>query len=179
MQNRAIGSYDIYNVRDGIVKRIFNNDGEDDICIRNGNFYEVKLSNINFRCCYTENDIMDIADLCLELIEELREINISGYTRSNLVNVKKNIKDDTFDVERIMTIYRSFANQKTDEIFREIGDVARVGGAYYMILSLPTLISAVVQVFDRMMDKYDDLEDYAMSLFILIVMSMHMNCQEI
>ena len=168
----------VIGLRDEIVKRIFNGTISY-IEKTEKNTYEVYARNLHFVCCYTDDELERIAELCLDLLEELRCINENGYTRAELEKAEEQAqKEDIGIIEPIM-IYDTFKTPKTEDIICMLGVITRVGGAYYMILSRPGFISGIYSVFKAIIDKFDDVELYFTALYMLIRVAMHMHCNEI
>lgn len=168
----------VVELKDEIVRRIFN-DTISYIERTEKNTYEVYARNLHFVCYYTDDEIERIAEQCLELLEELRRINEEGYTKTEMEKVEEQVQKEKMDFLNPVRVYNSFYTQKTDDIIYRLGEITRVGGAYYMILSRPTFITGIYSVFNAIIDKFDDAELYFSSLYMLIRVAMHMHCKEI
>ena len=113
------------------------------------------------------------------LIDITKALNEEGYTKAEMEKVKEQVQKEEFDILKRIHVYNSFHTQITDDIICRLGEITRVGGAYYMILSRPTFISGINSVFNAIIDKFDDVELYFTALYMLIRVAMHMHCEEI
>ncbi len=176
-EKKKTSDYGVEDMKREIIRRIKNNSTP--YVIKDGDHYEVWARNLHFKCIYSDEEIEKMASLCLELLEELRQINEAGFTRENLTRAEEDVDEKGLNFMRSISIYKSFSNDKTDGTVDRLGETARVGGAYFMFLSRPTFISAIYAVFDVIIDKFDDAELYFSSLFMLTRMAMHMHCDEV
>ena len=168
----------VVELKDEIVRRIFN-DTISYIEKKEKNIYEVYARNLHFVCCYTDDEIEQIAELCLDLLEELRRINEDGYTKAEMEKAEEQAEKEKIDILDPIRIYNTFKTPKTEDIICMLGVITRVGGAYYMLLSRPGFIGGIYSVFKAIIDKSDDAELYFTALYMLIRVAMHMHCNEI
>ena len=64
-------------------------------------------------------------------------------------------------------------------ILHKVANMRRVGGAYWMLLSRPGLISAIYAVYDRIVDNFDDENIYIQSIYFLLRAIMKVRSEEI
>lgn len=164
-------------IKKEVLRSIMENDNP--YIVKNGEMYDVHAVNLHFKCCYTDEEMEQIASLCLELLEELKRINNSGYTREELNKAAEEAEKKSLDICRIMDICKTFMTERAEEIVAKLGQATRVGGAYYMLLSRPTFMSAIYVTFDALIDQLEDPNAYLTALFMLVRMAMHMHCDEI
>lgn len=176
MGNVQTSELDIQLIKDEVVKRIMENDNP--YVVKDGEHYDVTAVNLHFTCSYSDDEIKKIASLCLDLLEELRRINEDGYTKEDL-NQVKNLKDDDTQLLGNIRIYNSFKTEKIEDIILDLGDVTRVDGAYYMVISKPAFIQGINVVFSFIIDNFENAEAYFSALFMLIRCAMHMHGDEI
>lgn len=163
-------------LRDGIVRRIFEN--KFDNVAKDGDRYTVAVQGFKFVCSYSDEEIKGIADLCLELFHILQNISKSGFTRENYDIANAEARKQTMDILRNTKLYRSYATEELENVIVRLGEVTRVGGAHYLVLSKPTFVSAINAAFGYVVDKFDDDTACFSALFLLVRMAMHMNCVE-
>lgn len=164
-------------IKDEALRRIFEN--KNPYMVKIDSSYDVHANNLHFICTYSDEEIEMIADLCLELLEELRRINEAGYTKEDMLAAKTiNRKgfEDFFDCYRI---YETFRTERIENIIDRLGETTRVGDAYYLMVSKPTFISGICAVFDVIIGRFEDAELYFSALFMLIRVAMHMHCDEL
>ena len=162
-------------IKDELVRQIMGNGTP--YIIKDGDHYDVNAVNVHFRCTYTDEQIAQMADLCLELLEELRRINEEGYTRKDLEQAERDAAGSRWELTETMSIYGSFASEKLEEITKQLGTVTlgRLDGASYVLLARPAFIRCIYVVFDVIIDKFEDVWLYDGSLLLLIRGAMQMN----
>lgn len=174
MENRILkDGFEILGLKEEVVRRIIT--GTEPTCIKDGNSYDVCVANLRFHCRYTDEEITRIADLCLELVEELRMVNINGYTRKDLSI--DNTGDET-DIIKIFEVYNLFTTPHIEESISQIAETTKAGGAYYLLISKPMFIKSIITVFDKLIDNFDDVTEYFTSLYFLVRMAMYMHCDD-
>ena len=171
--------HNLQSMKNEALRRIMEN--ENDYVVKDGEMYDVHAFSLHFRCCFSDEEMDQIASLCLELMEELRSINDSGYSREDLERAKEEVKEsvDTESIFWYLNVCKRFMTEKADKIVRKIGVTARVGGAYYYFISRPTFMQAVYYIFDGTIDNFTDVNDYFTAFFMLILMAMHMHSDEV
>ncbi len=173
--NLKMSELDANIIKDEVVRRILHND--DDHVKKDGSLYHVVVNNLTFTCSYSDDEIKDIASLCLELLEELRNINENGYTRKELEKAQQ-VHDDK-QIVGTMDIYKSFATAKIEDIVKRLGETTRVGGSFYIIVARPVFIRGIYVVFDLIIDNFENAELYFSALYLLIRIAMYMHGSEI
>ena len=164
---------DLELLKDTLLMRIMKNDTPR--IIKDGDKYDVTVQNNCFSCHYTDEQMGSIASMCLELIKELKRINEGGYTRENL---EEAIAENEEDIFQVIHAYNSFSTDRMEEIVSQLGDVTRVGGAYYMLISKPGFIQGIYVVFKASIDRMDDIQTIFDSLYMLIRLAMRMCSEE-
>ncbi|SCX09401.1 hypothetical protein SAMN02910339_01334 [Lachnospiraceae bacterium YSD2013] len=160
-----------------LIKRLFEN--ETPYVVKDGDKYDVYANNLHFTCCYSDEEVEKMADLCLELLEELRRINEAGYTRADLMKAKENAKEEKGSIVEYFAVYESFKNEKIEAITDELAKTARVGGTFYSVIARPVFVSGILSVFGVVIDNFSDENLYFSALFMLIRVAMHMHGEEI
>lgn len=143
--------------------------------------YKVTLQNIVFETDYTDDEMEQIADIAVDLLEEMKQINNSGVGQEKYIELHEKsgyAGEDSF-LAKISSMLQFFKASMTDE-FAEILEVrvtktCRVGGAYWMLLARPELLSAIDAVYEKIADHFDDEELYLNSLYFLFrsIMRVH------
>lgn len=157
-------------LKDVLLTRIMKNDSPR--IKKDGDKYDVTIQNIHFSCNYTDEQMGSIASLCLELIKELKQINEGGYTREKL---EEAIAEDEEGIIQAVHAYNSFRTDRVEEIVSQLGDITRVDGAYYMLVSRPGFIQGIYVVFDAAIDGMEDEQTIFDALYMLIRLAMRMN----
>lgn len=142
------------------------------------NTYKVKLQRLTFICGYTDDEIQNMTDVCIDILELLKKHNNEGLTRDKLRAIQKECGGDDSFISRLKYNNKVCTSDIEDQITR-LCKITRVGGAYAMILSIPVIKDSIVAVFEVAVDKWDDEEMYAEALFFLVRSAMHMHCEEI
>ncbi|MCR4933573.1 MAG: hypothetical protein K6A29_05190 [Lachnospiraceae bacterium] len=163
-------------IRNEAVRRLHSN--EPPYVVKEGDKYDVHANNLHFTCCYSNEEIEKMADLCLELLEELRRINEAGYTGADLLKAEESAKGDKASIFEFFSVYKTFKTDKIEELIDKLATTTRVGGAYYMILARPSFVSGILSVFGAVIDNFRDASLYFSALFMLIRLAMHMHCDE-
>ena len=164
-------------LKDEVVRRILANEAQ--YIEKYGDIYDVHAINLHFTCSYSDDEIRSIGDLCLELLEELRQINANGYTREDFVKAKKESAGDKELLFEALGVYMTYANEKVEDIVDRLCKVTRVGGAYFMIMSKPGFIQGINSVYEFIIDEFDDARMYFSAIFMLIRVAMHMHSDEV
>ena len=139
--------------------------------------YEVPLQEIRFVTAMTDEELKDSARLTIDLMEELKNINNNGFDKAAFEKVDQDSKNLENKVAQVLRIWNLMSTDELICIMYEIDSVRRVGGAWAMFISNPGLISAVVSVYDVLVDHFDDEELYVTCSYFLYraVMKMHSN----
>ena len=160
-----------------LLRRLFEN--ETPYVVKDGDKYDVYANNLHFTCSYSDEKIEKMADLCLELLEELRRINEAGYTGADLMRAEESAKGDKASIIDSFSVYNTFKTDKIEELIDKLATTTRVGGAYYMLIARPVFVSGILSVFGVVIDNFSDENLYFSALFMLIRVAMHMHGEEI
>ncbi len=164
-------------IKDEIIRRIMDNEAP--YIKKQGDTYDVHARNLHFICVYSDDEIRTIANLCLELLEELRSIHESGFTKEDFEKADMESKTQEKDIWSPFTLYNSYKTGRIKEIINRLCIATRVGGAYAMLISEPGFIQGINNVFRFIIGRFEDPDDYFSALFMLIRLAMHMHCDEI
>ncbi len=168
-------------LKEFILNMVMN--GNDSHVKKEGTRYTVKVQNFTFTCSYTDDEIEHIVDDCILILEELQEITSNGYTREMLEEARKTGKEKCDDTNgskiqalfKTIDVYNSFSTPRLEELVDDIAVTARVGGAWFMLLSRPAFIDAIFAVYEIIIDKFDDEKIYLSSLDFLVRNAMRMH----
>lgn len=139
--------------------------------------YEVPFQDIQFVTAMTDKELKDCARLTIDLMEELKNINNNGLDKTAFEKVEQHSENLGNKVAQVLKIWNTMSTDELIRIMNEIDFVRRVGGAWAMFISNPGLISAIVSVYDVLVDHFDDEELYITCSYFLYraVMKMHSN----
>lgn len=143
-----------------------------------GNYYkyEVVLQNINFVTYMTDDELKLSAQLAIDLLEELKEINNSGMDKKRFEQlIAKSEREEKNEVWQVMSIWNEIRTDRLKELLTEIDRVQRVGGAWALLIANPLLISAICAVYAQLVDQFENEELYEISgfFFLRAIMKMH------
>lgn len=144
--------------------------------------YEVLLQNILFRTAMTDDELMAAVVCTIDLLEEFRSINNSGINREKFTEIQKAVeKSEECESEIIhdIEVMQSIETEKIQEIKAKLARICRVGGAYFMLISNMGLNRVILDVYNVLVDRFDDLEIYEMSAYFMLRGIMHMHSDEI
>ena len=163
-----------------ILSRKLNNDfpGEK---LENGDaIYDVEVQGTTFTCCYSDDEIKAMIGYSVDILEELRKINDDGFdrkSRNKFIKERGKLFRDDEDLNEFFRVSELYNKYKTDRLSRiideKIPDTCRVGGAWWMILARPTIISTLDAVYEVIVDKFDDEELYISSCYFVLRVIMH------
>lgn len=142
--------------------------------------YEVPLQEIRFVTAMTDEELRDSARLTIDLMEELKNINNNGFDKAAFAKVDQDSKILENEAAQFFRIWYLMSTDELIRIKNKIDSVRRVDGAWAMFISNPRLISAIVAVYDVLVDHFDDEELYETCSYFLYraVMKMHSNIIE-
>lgn len=146
--------------------------------------YEVMLQKIHFRCAMSDDEMRRAIKCSIDILEELKDIRNKGFDREKLIAAEKKAKEryegkEDFDPIIPLCIYAEFETERLDEIKSELADIMGVGGAYYMLISNPSITNGIYVVFEQIIDRFNEFEWYASGAYFLLRCIMHMRCQEL
>lgn len=148
--------------------------------------YEVDIQNLRFRTFINDEELSMAMDYAFEILEELKNINNYRLTKEQFEELVKNhretfrIDDKEFSEMMLpVSVYNKFATEELEMLLIGIANLRRVGGAYWMLLCRPGLISAVFAVFDAIIDKFDDDNYYIQSIYFLFRAILKVRSEEI
>ena len=147
--------------------------------------YEVKIQKIKFRTFMNDEELSRSIGYAIDIIEELKSINNNGLNETRLRELeeihKSSFKDDKELSYMLLpiSVYNEFSTQELELILHKIANMRKVGGAYWMLLCRPGLISAIYSVYDRIIDNFDDEDIYIQSIYFLFRAIMKVRSEEI
>ena len=127
--------------------------------------YKVILQKRKFLTDMTDQELKDTVHLAIDLMEKfekgLKEVGVDSGKRWELMQV--------------LNIWQIFATEQIQKIIVEVDKAQRVGGAWAMLIANPQLKSAILSVYQIIVDNFDDLKLYYHSTDFLIraIMNMH------
>ncbi|WP_026492876.1 hypothetical protein [Butyrivibrio sp. XPD2002] len=165
------------NCDEELLERIKSDFGKEEL--ENGMYYEVVLQDNRFACAYTDNEMKNIISTCIKIIKELINIHDSGYSRENFDQTSNANNDEENLLKPIFSVYLEIQTPVLRALIDELAGYTRTGGAYFMLISAPCLISTIYGVFDVMLNDYDDKDIWFSCLYFLIRGAMKMNSQSL
>lgn len=141
--------------------------------------YEVQIQNIRFVTYMSEDEVELSARLAIDILEELKNINNSGFDRERLNETQKNAEAEKNELLSNILIWNKLCSERLLQIIDEIDVLRRVGGAYAMLISNPGLKSAIHAVYDRIVDGFENENLYAHSAYFLLRAIMRMHSDEV
>lgn len=148
--------------------------------------YEVDIQHLHFRTFMNDEELSLSMDYAFEILEELKNINNYGTSKGKLVELEKihreTYKPDDEEFSEMMlpvSVYNKFATKDLEMTLIGVANLRRVGGAYWMLLSRPGLVSAIFAVFDRIIDNFDNDELYIQSIYFLFRAILKVRSEEI
>ena len=138
--------------------------------------YVVNLQDYKFITYMTDVELRLSIKLSVDLIEELKVINNNGLDKEAFEEVVSKIKmTEEEEIMAILGVYYEIATERMKEIVSEIDRVRRVGGAWAMLVANPGLKNTMYAVYEKIVDRFDDIEFYAHGGFFLLkaIMNMH------
>lgn len=119
--------------------------------------YTVELQGIRFVTAMSVDEVEESARLTVDILEELKNMNNSGMNRVELERIKEMNKNKTDDCYlQVLGIWSCIRTDRLSELIGELDRVRRVGGAWAMLIANPGLICAIYEVYDRIVDSFDD-----------------------
>ena len=144
--------------------------------------YEVEIQNIKFRTFLSHNELLYCVHMAISLLEELKKINNNGISKTKLEEIEttlKNNSDNNVDILLPLRVMNEISTSELESILLDIAYERRVGGAVWMLLARPGLISAIYSVFDKIVDNFDDEELYILSVYFLSRAVMKVRSEEL
>lgn len=140
-------------------------------------FHKYSLGNENetYIRYITDEELWKIIKLAIDILEEMKVINNSGVDRKGLERIYEEVRSKE-ENEYLQKLY-AWERIKTDEmrrIIREIDKVARVGGAWALLIANPSLNIIAYGVYDKLVDDFDNEEWYWLCGFYLTQAIMRM-----
>ena len=123
--------------------------------------YELGSEEDSYIRYVTDKELMEIIKLAIDMLEEMKVMNNSGVDRSELDRILEEEKARE-ENEYLHKLY-AWERIKTDRmrnIIEEIDKVARVAGAWALIIGNPSLCSVAYGVYDKLVDDFDNEEWY-------------------
>ena len=123
----------------------------------------------------TNEELMQIIKLAIDMLEEMKVINNNGVNRKEFERIYTEVQAKE-ENEYLQKLY-AWERMKTDEmktLIREIDKVARVGGAWALLIANPSLNSIAYGVYDKLVDDFDNEEWYWRCGFYLVQAIMRM-----
>ena len=140
--------------------------------------YKVILQNRKFLTDMTDQELKDTVHLAIDLMEELKDINNNGLNEEKFETYLKEVGADSgkgWELMQVLNIWQIFATEQLKEIITEVDKAQRVGGAWALLIANPKLKSAILSVYQIIVDNFDDSKLYYHSADFLTraIMNMH------
>lgn len=140
--------------------------------------YKVILQKRKFLTDMTDQELKDTVHLAIDLMEELKEINNSGLSKEKFEKGLKEVGVDSgkrWELMQVLNIWQIFATEQIQKIIVEVDKAQRVGGAWAMLIANPQLKSAILSVYQIIVDDFGDQKLYYHGTEFLIraMMNMH------
>lgn len=123
----------------------------------------------------TDEELRQIIKLAIDMLEEMKVINNSGVNRTafdKILNEEKAKGENKY--LQTLFIWESMETDKMKIIIKEIDKVARVGGAWALIVGNPGLRAIAYGVYDKLADDFNNEEWYWLCGFYLTQAIMRM-----
>ena len=140
--------------------------------------YEFALKGDGFESYMSEDEIRESARITVDLLEELKRINNDCIDKPAF----QQIMDETGGLDdpkrKIINILKTFEKIKTDKIDQtivQLNELRRIGGTWAILIANPGFKTAVVSVFNVLVDQFDSEDLYIKSAFLILRSIMHMN----
>lgn len=142
--------------------------------------YKVILQNKKFMTDLTDQELKDTVHLAIDLMEELKEINNNGLNKEKFETYLKGVGTDSgkrWEVMQVLEMWKFLATEQMKEIIAEVDKAQRVGGAWAMLIANPQLKSAILSVYQIIVDDFEDSKLYYQSADFLVRAMMNMHGQ--
>ena len=142
--------------------------------------YEVVLQKTKFLTDLTDQELKDTVRLAIDMMEELKNINNNGLSKEKFEKDLKEVGADSgkrWELMQVLNIWQIFATEQIQKIIVEVDKAQRVGGAWAMLIANPKLKSAILSVYQLIVDDFGDQKLYYHSTDFLIRAMMNMHGQ--
>ena len=142
--------------------------------------YEVVLQKTKFLTDLSDQELKDTVHLAIDLMEELKNINNNGLSKEKFEKNLKEVGVDSgkrWELMQVLNIWQIFATEQIQKIIVEVDKAQRVGGAWAMLIANPKLKSAILSVYQIIVDDFDDPKLYYQSTDFLTRAMMNMHGQ--
>lgn len=141
--------------------------------------YNVQLQDISFVTAMTDEEINQSAKYALDLMEELKAMNNDGMDTATFNEIYLKVGDSPSDVMDMIKVWNEFRSDNLIRLIWEIDNVTRVGGAYAALIANPGLINAIIVVYEKLVDNFDDEDLYVFAGYFLMRAIMRMHSEEV
>lgn len=137
--------------------------------------YEVEIQTIKFVTEMEDGELRDSVRLTIELLEELKNINNDGLHKEQFENLLAESKNQENQPLWPLWLWNQICTDEMCHILQKLDDVRRVGGAWALLIANPQLMTAVLAVYQRIVDNFSDTGLYETCAWFLLrsVLRMH------
>lgn len=148
------------------------------------------LQKNTYKTVMSDSELKEAIVCAIDLLEEMKKLNNEGLTKEvfeeKIRKIDEGIKSEDKDFTEIysrMLYSKIISNDRIIEIKSKIAQVCRVGGAYWMLMSLPVLNDSLYVIYEVVVDSFDGyIEEtplYEVCAFMLLRCIMSLHSQEI
>lgn len=116
--------------------------------------------------------------LTIDIIEELKNINNKGLVKKEFCKILDDIDKMSNESMRLMEMWNRIATDTLNRLIYELDCVRRVGGAWAFFIANLEVHSAILAIYNSIVDSFDDEELYIQSVFFLLKYVMKMRSKE-
>lgn len=140
--------------------------------------YEFALKGDAFESYMSEDEIRESARITVDLLEELKRINNDGMDRpafQQIVEETGGLDDPKRKIINILQTFEKIKTDKIDQTIVQLNELRRIGGTWAILIANPGFRTAIVSVFNVLVDQFDSEDLYIKSAFLILRSIMHMN----
>lgn len=137
--------------------------------------YEVEIQSIEFVTEMEDGELKESVSLTIDLLEELKNINNNGLHKEQFEEMLIEAKSQENQSLWPLWLWNQMCTDEMGRILHELDDVRRVGGAWALLIANPQLMTAVLAVYQRIVDNFSDTGLYETCAWFLLrsVLRMH------
>jgi len=141
--------------------------------------YKVVIQDVAFITSITDDELKRTAQLAIDILEELKEINNSGKDRKWYEQFVETEREKNDEIREMFELWNELKTDRLHLLIAECESVQRVGGAWALIIAGPLIINAICAVYEQIVDRFDDTKMYLICGFFLLRAIMKMRGDEV
>ncbi|QFJ53393.1 hypothetical protein [Pseudobutyrivibrio xylanivorans] len=165
------GKKELIEIINMLLREYERNEEETEDCCR---CYRLPYRNEEFEAFVTEGEKNKVIDLAIALMEELKSLANSTYTKEDLNQLLSQVNGEPSAIKSTL-LMESIQTPNIKALVAEAAETVRVGGAYLMFVARPEIAQLLFVTLYGMIDKFDDEIMYDSSTFLITrgILNMH------